>query len=158
VIALDTNILVYAKRSETPHHKPARKLLASLAEGDDPWALPWPCIYEFVRVVTHLRVFDPPSDLGAVLDDLVSLLESPSLCLLGEGPTHLSWFFEVVDDAAATGNLAHDAHIAALCREHGVRVLLTADRDFRRFGGLHSRNPFHEPGVHERRRRYASRH
>ena len=158
MIALDTNVLVYARRSEAPHHERAHKLLASLAEGEEPWALPWPCVYEYVRVVTHPRVFDPPSDLGKVLDDLASLLESPSLSLLGEGPTHLAWFFEVVGDGAAAGNLAHDAHIAALCREHGVRELWSADRDFRRFVGLQARDPFHDSDVHERRTRYASRH
>ena len=157
MIALDTNVLVYARRSEAPHHARARKLLAALAEGEEPWALAWPCVYEFVRVVTHPRVFDPPSELGRVLDDLAALFESPSLSLLGEGPTHPAWFFEVVDDGAAGGNLAHDAHIAALCREHGVRELLTADRDFRRFKGLQTRDPFEESGIHERRARYASR-
>jgi toxin-antitoxin system PIN domain toxin len=157
VIAVDTNILVYGRRSESVHHAAARKLLLGLAEGDESWALPWPCVYEYVRVVTHPRVFDPPSDLGKVLDDLASVLESPSLSLLGEGPTHPSWLFEVVNDGAATGNLAHDAHIAALCREHGVQELWTTDRDFRRFGGLHTRDPFAEPAVHERRARYSRR-
>lgn len=157
MIALDTNVLVYARRTEAPNHARACTLLASLAEGDEPWALPWPCVYEYVRVVTHPRVFDPPSELARVLDDLASLLESPSLTLLGEGPTHVAWFFEAAEDGAAVGNLAHDAHIAALCREHGVLELWTADRDFRRFAGLRSRDPFAEPGVHERRTRYAAR-
>jgi len=42
----------------------------------------------------------------------------------------------LVRQAAATGNLVHDAHIAALCIEHGVRELITGDRDFLRFAGL----------------------
>ena len=42
----------------------------------------------------------------------------------------------------ATGNLAHDAHIAALVVEHGASELWTADRDFARFPGVHVRNPF----------------
>jgi hypothetical protein len=88
VIALDTNILVYARREETPQHARAKVILKELAEGDQPWALPWPCIYEFIRVVTHPRVFDPPTELERVLDDLSSLLQSPSLMLLQEGPRH----------------------------------------------------------------------
>jgi len=144
VIALDTNILVYARREETPHHRRALQILTRFAEGDQPWALPWPCVYEFLRVVTHPRVFEPPTDLDAALSDLESLLESPSLVLLGEGPSHREHMWRAVKDGHAEGNLAHDAHIAALCIENGVRELYTADRDFRRFTGLKASNPFRD--------------
>lgn len=142
MIAVDTNVLVYARRIESAHHDAARDLVRSLAEGQVPWALPWPVVYEFVRVVTHPRVFDPPSDLGAVLSDLESLLASPSLTLLGEGPDHARQMIEQAGRGAAAGNLAHDAHIAALIVEHGVTEFLTADRDFARFPGVRARNPF----------------
>jgi toxin-antitoxin system PIN domain toxin len=142
VIAVDTNILVYARREELPQHRKARALLAQLAEGDAPWALPWPCVYEFLRVVTHPRVFDPPTDLGVALEDLESLLGSPSLVLLGEGPAHGGHLRRVVTEGRATGNLVHDAHIAALIVEHGARELLTTDRDFARFPGIRVRDPF----------------
>jgi toxin-antitoxin system PIN domain toxin len=157
MIALDTNILIYARRVEAPHHGEARRLLASLAEGDHAWALAWSCVYEFLRVITHPRVFDPPTRLEDALEDLESLLNSPSLSLLGEGPTHLSRMLDSVTGGDATGNLVHDAHIAALVSEHGVRELWTTDRDFGRFPGLTLRNPFEDPGVHDRRRRYRVR-
>jgi toxin-antitoxin system PIN domain toxin len=157
VIALDTNILVYARRAESVHHSAAVRLLRNLAEGDAPWALPWPCVYEFVRVVTHPRVFDPPTPLDAALDDLDSLLGSPSLTLLGEGPSHLSHTFRSIESGQASGNLAHDAHIAALAVEHGVTELWTTDADFSRFSGLRSRNPFLTREVHEPRGRYRAR-
>ena len=142
MIALDTNILLHARRRELQYHQEASSLLRNLAEGDEPWALPWPCIYEFLRVSTHSRVFDPPTDLGVALEDLQSLIESPALALLGEGPSHPAHMLRMVRAGAATGNLAHDAHIAALAIEHGVRELWTLDRDFARFPGLESRNPF----------------
>jgi len=142
LIAIDTNILVYARRAETSHHAPALALLTELAQGDLPWALPWPCVYEFLRVITHPRVFDPPTDIDTALEDLMSLLESPSLVLLGEGPAHREHLRRSVLDGRTVGNLVHDAHIAALCVEHGVRELLTADRDLTRFGGVRIRNPF----------------
>jgi toxin-antitoxin system PIN domain toxin len=154
VIALDTNILVYARRSETAHHTAARKLVRDLAEGDEPWAIPWPCVYEFLRVVTHPKVFDPPTDLETALADLESLLESPSLALLREGSGHMTYFQRMIGEGEAKGNLVHDAHIAALVLEHGVRELWSTDRDFARFPGVRSRNPFTDPAVHERRRRY----
>ncbi len=145
MIALDTNILVYARRAETPNHVEARRLLRKFAEGDAPWALAWPCVYEFVRVVTHPRVFTPPTPLDELVEELDSLLASPSLTLLGEGPAHPAHMRRILLAGEASGNLAHDAHIAALAVEHGVRELWTADRDFARFPGLRTRNPFRDP-------------
>ena len=82
MIALDTTILVYARRRESRWHAESVNLLTSLAEGHRPWAIAWPCVDEFLRVVTHPRVFDPPTDLDVALDDLESVLGSPSLTLL----------------------------------------------------------------------------
>lgn len=142
MIALDTNVLVYARRAELPRHAEALALLTTLAEGSEPWALPWPCVYEFLRVVTHPRVFDPPTDIDAALADLESLLASPSLVLLGEGPGHPAHLRRLVAGGRASGNLVHDAHIAALVAEHGARELWTTDRDFARFPGVVIRDPF----------------
>jgi uncharacterized protein len=157
VIAVDTNILVYARRGESAHHQAAARLLRELAEGQAAWALPWPCVYEFLRVVTHPRVFDPPTDLDAAVEDLLSLLGSPSLTLLGEGPDHPSHLRRAVRAGRAAGNLAHDAHIAALAFEHGVRELWTTDRDFARFPGLTIRNPLLATELHESKPRRSNR-
>lgn len=142
MIALDTNVLVYACRSEAPHHKEANHLLTGLAEGVRPWALAWPCVYEYLRVVTNPSVFDPPTALDPALEDLESLLQSPALVLLGEGPAHRGMMRRTITAGRATGNLVHDAHIAALLMEHGVEELWTADRDFARFSGIRVKYPF----------------
>ncbi len=157
MIALDTNILVYARREESLRHSPALRLLRRLSEGDAPWALPWPCVYEYLRVVTHPRLFNPPSDLTRTLDDLDALFDSPSLLLLGEGSAHYTHLRRMVLAGRASGNLAHDAHIAALLREHGVREFWTSDRDFSRFPGIVVRDPFGTGEVHETRARYGAR-
>jgi len=141
LIAVDTNILVYARREELRGHDKAYALLTELAEGSVPWALPWPCVYEFLRVGTHPRVFDPPTELHAALEDVLSLLASPSLVLLGPGPAHTSHMVRAVEEGRASGNLVHDAHIAALLVEHGVRELWTLDRDFTRFTGIRVVDP-----------------
>lgn len=142
MIAVDTNILVYAVRQESPQHRAAVKLLAELADGQRPWGLPWPCIYEFVRIVTHPRIFSAPIPLPNAVEIIEALLDSPSVVPLGDGLTHRGHFRAMVLGGAASGNRVHDAHIAALAVEHGVDELLTADRDFARFPTLRARNPF----------------
>lgn len=140
--AIDTNILIYAEIKSSERHAAALQLLTRLAEGHLPWAIPWPCIYEFLRVVTHPRVFHPPVPFSAALDDLRSVLASPAVMLLAETENHVAILDQAAREAGATGNLIHDAHIAALCIEHGVSELLTADRDFSRFRSLRTINPF----------------
>ena len=131
--AVDTNVLIYAEIRSSPHHDAARSLLTDLSEGSFPWAIPWPCVYEFLRVVTHPRVYHPPVPLIVALEDLERVFESPGLHLLHETENHGSLTMRIMRDAGVTGNLIHDAHIAALCLEHGITELITADRDFSRF-------------------------
>lgn len=142
--AIDTNVLIYAEVETSKHHSAARTILTDLAEGSSPWAIPWPCVYEFLRVVTHPRVFHPSITLDIVLQDLRHILDSPSLLLLAETERHGTLLDQTIRQAGATGNLVHDAHIAALCLEHGVSELITGDRDFSRFKGLKTINPFAE--------------
>ena len=139
--AVDTNVLVYSEIASSPHHAVARRLLTTLAEGAVPWAIPWPCVYEFLRVITHPRVFNPPVPIELALRDVERILASPALVLLSATDRHAQIMQEVVKESAVTGNLLHDAHIAALCIEHGVSELLTGDRDFSRFP-LKVVNPF----------------
>ncbi len=140
--ALDTNVLVHAEMVTSPFHTVARTLLQSLAESRSPWAIPWPCVYEFLRVVTHPRVYHPPMPMAAALADMRAVLGSPSLVLLGETPHHATVMEALLESSGATGNLVHDAHIAALCLEHGVAELVTGDRDFSRFPAVRTFNPF----------------
>jgi len=157
VIAVDTNFLVYARRTEAIHHTEAKRLLAELSEGLRPWAIPWPCVYEFLRVVTHPRVFKPPTPLATALVEIDRLFDAPAITLLGEGPGHRAHLRNMVTAGRSTGNIAHDAHIAALLREHGVREFWTTDKDFHRFPGIAVRNPFTADAVHETRVRYRRR-
>jgi hypothetical protein len=136
LIAADTNILVYAHREETPLHEAALRRVRKLAEGRVRWAIPVFCLGEFVRVVTHPRLFDPPSTLEQALDAVNALLHSPSLRVLMPGDDFIVNFAECARQADARGNLGYDAQIAALCLEHGVNEILTLDRDFARFPGL----------------------
>jgi uncharacterized protein len=133
MIAVDTNVLVYAHRQELLQHKAALRRLRELAEGAAPWGLPVFCLGEFLRVVTHPRVFQPCSTLEQALSAVQSLLSSPTVRILSPGPRYPQLFDEAARAADARGNLAFDAQIAAVCVEHGAESLLTLDRDFSRF-------------------------
>ena len=141
MIALDTNILVYAHRADAPWHAEASAVVRALAEGPSTWSIPWPSVHEFLAIVTHARIFDPPTPLPKAADQVAAWLESPSVVLLSEGPGYWSHLAGTLDGGRVTGAKAHDARIAALCIHHGVRELWTADRDFSRFPALTVRNP-----------------
>ena len=141
MIAVDTNILVYAHRRDSEFHERAGTAVRRLAEGRTAWAIPWPCIHEFLAIVTHPRIYLEPSPLPAALDQVSAWSESPSLTLLAEGPRYGERLDALLRSARVTGPRIHDARIAALCLHHGVRELWSADRDFGRFPDLATRNP-----------------
>lgn len=141
MIAIDTNILVYAHREDSPFHMEAERCMVRIAEGKAPWALPWPCVHEFYSIVTHPRIYDPPTPGKIAIDQIEAWLESPSLVLLSESGMYWGRLKHIIDTAQVAGPMVHDARIAALCLENGVTTLLTADRDFGRFPMLETRNP-----------------
>ena len=141
MIALDTNLLVYAHRRDSEWHEAAARVLREVGAANAAWAIPWPCIYEFYSTVTHRRIYDPPSTPVEALDQIEAWLESPSLVLLAESAGFAELLVGFVGSARLRGPQIHDARIAALCLHAGVRELLTADRDFSRFPRLTIRNP-----------------
>jgi len=141
MIAVDTNLLVYAHREDSTWHDSAYARVTELAESRAPWAIPWPCVHEFLAIATHPRIYDPPTPLANALDQVEAWLESPSLVVLSEQKEYWAELRQALEGGRITGARVHDARIAALCRLHGVRELWTADRDFSRFPGLNARNP-----------------
>jgi uncharacterized protein len=141
LIAVDTNILVYAHRTDSPFHSSAAGRLTELAEGSAAWAIPWPCLHEFLSVVTNRRIYQPPATLEVAGQYVDGLLRSPSLVLLNETDAHWQTLRELIGQSQATGGRVHDARVAAICLEHNVRELWSADRDFNRFPALKVLNP-----------------
>lgn len=145
MIAVDTNLLVYAHRPECPLHDEARSCIAGLAESGRPFGIPIHCLVEFSGVVTHPKIWKQPSSCREVADQVSAWTEAPSLRLLAEEPPFWPLFLETVAAAKVTAGAVHDARIAAACRYHGVTELWTADRDFSRFVWLRVRNPLVAP-------------
>ena len=141
MIAVDTNILVYAHRLDSEFHAPAAELVRTLAESFHEWAIAWPSVHEFFAIVTHPRIYRPPTPIPRALAQIEAWLGSPSLVLLGETSKHWQNLRSLIVEAKIEGAKVHDARIAALCMQHGVRELLSADRDFSRFPQIAVRNP-----------------
>jgi toxin-antitoxin system PIN domain toxin len=141
VIAVDTNVLVHAHRADSPWFAPAAAAVSGLANGRASWAIPWPCIHEFIAVVTHQRIFKTATPLARACEQVDAWMESPALVLVSESAAYWPTLRELSLNGQVSGPRIHDARIASLCQANGVSLLLTADRDFSRYPGLATRNP-----------------
>jgi toxin-antitoxin system PIN domain toxin len=141
VIAIDTNLLVYAHREDMPFHAKAAACLRDVLNSGQPCAIPWPCVHEFLAITTNPRIFKTPTPMALALKAVESWQRAPSLQFLAEQDGHLQSLRELLLAGLVAGPLVHDARIAALCLQHGVRELWSADRDFGRFAALKVVNP-----------------
>ena len=141
MIAVDTNILVYAHRADSQWHAAADQCIADLAESGRPWAIPWPCIHEFLSIVTHPKIYRPPTPLARALEQVESWLECPTLTLIAESAEHWAVLRSAMISGKLAGPVVHDGRVAAICQQHGVRTLWSADRDFSRIAGMKIVNP-----------------
>jgi toxin-antitoxin system PIN domain toxin len=142
LFVVDTNVLVYAADVGSPEHAVCRRHLEGWRQGRLPWYLTWNIVYEFLRVVTHPRVFRRPWTLEAAWGFVEAVLASPGLSLLTPTPRHPAVAAATLAELPALrGNLLHDAHTAVLMREHGIRTIYTRDSDFHRFPFLEVVDP-----------------
>ena len=140
MIALDTNVLVYAHRRDNPFHAAAIRQVAELAEGRNAWAIPWACLHEFYAVVTSRRANESATTPAQALEQIDAWRESGSLRVLTETATHHVTLAALLREAHCVGPMVYDARIAAICLDHGVSELITMDRDFARFPALRTRS------------------
>lgn len=141
MIAVDTNILVYAHRKDSEWHEEAKECILALSRGNQPWAIPWPCYHEFISVVTHPKIYLPPTPVKKALAFLEALRVTKNLHSIAEGPGYFEKMKIMTVQAKLKGPKIHDCRIAAICQNHGVNVLYTADRDFNLFPTLKCVNP-----------------
>lgn len=144
MIAIDTQLLVYAHRQDSPWHVPARNSIADLANTGARWAIPLHCLVEFYAVVTR-ALYRPPSTHAEALHQVDCWLDSPSLTVLSEDAATWRFVHDLANAAAITGPRIYDARIAAVCLQHGVTELWTHDRNLSRFPTLRVRNPLIAP-------------
>jgi uncharacterized protein len=143
MIAIDTNVLVYAHRTESSYSERAYDLIASLAEGSSPWAIPMHCLHEFVAIVSNPKIWAVPSSPAQIGHQVAAWLGSPSFVPVLENRASVDILMRMLAASPIRGGMVHDARIVAACQAAGVKELLSVDRDFSRFAGFNTRNPFH---------------
>ena len=140
MVLTDVNVLVYAHRTDAPGHSAYREWLEELINGDQAYGISDLVLSGFLRVVTHPRVFDPPSDLASALAFAQAIRSQPNAVLIAPGLRHWGIFVNLCEATRVKGNLVPDAYLAALAIESGSEWI-TTDRDYSRFPGLKWRHP-----------------
>lgn len=140
-VTVDANVLVYASNDADPQHEPARLPLERLAGGPQLVYLFWPTMMGYLRIVTHPSILPQPLAPADAAANVQTLLGRPHVRAPGEEEGFWSGFRAIAGDHAR-GNEVPDAHLVALMRQHGVGILYTRDRDFRRFDEIKTRDPF----------------
>lgn len=141
MILTDVNVLVYAHRADAPDHARYREWLERTVNLPAPFGVPALVCSGFLRVVTHPRVFDPPTALTVALRQVERLRSRPNFTPIGPGQRHWRIFTDLCAKGRVKGNLVADAYFAAIAIESGGRWA-TTDRDFARFPGLDWFHPF----------------
>lgn len=139
--AVDTNILVYAFHRDFAQHESARAALKRLIADAEVWGIPSPCVHEFLATVTRQRYLTRPATMAEALGFITTLQADYGCFILDESARHFDTLADVLASSGVTGAKVHDARIAAICRDHGVQQLWTADRDFSYFPWLNAVNP-----------------
>jgi uncharacterized protein len=141
MIALDTNFLVYAHRSDNPFHLIARTAIERLVQGIAPWGVPVVCIHEFLAVVTNPKIFKQATPRQLAFEQIDALLAQPGARLLMPSERHLAVLRQLSESGQTIGAQFHDARVAAICLENGATKLWSADRDFSAYPQLACQSP-----------------
>jgi toxin-antitoxin system PIN domain toxin len=140
--AVDVNLLVYAADSDGPHFDLANRTLGELFNGQEIIYLFWPVVLGFIRLATHPSVFPKPMKTADAFDFIGRALRRPNVRAPGENEDFWTTLQATVAETPVAGKLVSDAHIVALMRLHGVNSIVTHDRDFRKFDGVKTIDPF----------------
>jgi toxin-antitoxin system PIN domain toxin len=147
MFVVDTNILVYAANEDQEENSTCKPLVEKWCNQTSIWHSTWAILYEFMRVVTHPRVFVRPWSTSEAWKFIEGMLQSPGLVVLTETERHeiaAAEFFAA--HPFVTGNLIFDAHTAILMKEHGISTIYTRDSEFYKFSFANVIDPLKQKG------------
>jgi uncharacterized protein len=98
-------------------------------------------VHEFIAVVTNKRIYADPTPFGVAFQQVERWAKSPTITFIGESTDHLETLSDISRAGSITGAMVNDARVAAICMDHGVSELWSADRDFSRFPQIKLKNP-----------------
>lgn len=140
--SVDVNVLLYASDQASPLNAQAIRFLESRTKDPELFCVAWSTLMGYLRISTHPGIFSSPLSPGEALGNLEALLNLPRVKILTEMEGFLEVYREATGRFPVRGNLVPDAHLAALLRQHDVRMIYTTDMDFKKFDFLKVRNPF----------------
>ena len=129
MIAVDTNLLVYAHRERTPQHKRARKAIELAASRSNGWGIASAALPEFWSVVTHPSADGRPSSPPHAAAYVRALTEAGAV-IWTPGPGFGERLLQAAADLGVSGPRIFDLQIALTAFEGGATELWTNDSRF----------------------------
>ena len=135
MIVIDTNLLVYAHRSQVPEHARARSSLEQASREPGGWGIALPSILEFWSVVTHPASVGRPSRPQEARAFIESLIAAGARSLLPTSGSAARLIAAAADQGIA-GARIFDLLIALIARDHDATEIWSHDRGFMSLPGL----------------------
>lgn len=140
MIAIDTNLLVYAHRRRVPEHRTARQAIERAAASAAGWGMALPSVAEFWAVVTHPAIEGRPSTGKQASAFIRSLVDGGAQVWL-PGPGFGERLLQAAADLGVLGVRVFDLQIALTAFEAGATELWTHDVRFVAVPGLRVFDP-----------------
>ncbi len=139
MIALDTNLLIYAHRAGTAEHRSARRAIEKAIGSRGGCGIALPSIAEFFSIVTHPAAGQPSKPAAA--RGFLAALEDAGVVLLGPGPSFAIRLLQIAADLSVIGPRIFDLQIALCALDGGAGRVWTNDRRFVKLPGLAIEHP-----------------
>lgn len=140
MIALDTNLLVYAHRSATPEHAAAKRAIARAVADPRGVTIAVPCIGELWAVVTHPAAPPRPSTPKEA-SSFVQALVAAGVTLSAPAPGFGSRLLTLAERMGVSGPRVFDLQIALVAAEAGATEVWSHDRGFVAPPGMRVHDP-----------------
>ena len=129
MIAIDTNLLVYAHRAGTPQHDVARDAIGRAADHAGGWGIALASVFEFWAVATHPRSRGGPATADEAAA-FINGLEAGGAVIWSPAPGLWERARRIATQAAISGPAVFDLHIAITARDNGATEIWSHDADF----------------------------